>query len=123
MNLNEAKQILNSAGYICEDTDDWDEAGTSAKCSPELKEIRSHLGENLDDEAAESITVNSDGALLMAPQYDGDFYTIITLDGNKGRIIVSEDGETAEQSFSFTYSDGDFDSFDNAWGKMTEEFY
>ena len=26
MNLNEAKQILRNAGYIVEDTDDWDEA-------------------------------------------------------------------------------------------------
>ena len=26
MNLNEAKQILKNAGYIVEDTDDWDEA-------------------------------------------------------------------------------------------------
>ena len=26
MELNEAKQILRNAGYIVEDTDDWDEA-------------------------------------------------------------------------------------------------
>ena len=29
MDLNEAKQILKNAGYIVEDTDDWDEADMS----------------------------------------------------------------------------------------------
>lgn len=60
MKLNEAKQILKKAGFICEDTDDWDEADMSIGTSKSRADIvnKHSYFRDLDHKTTDALVFN-----------------------------------------------------------------